>query len=167
MPLTVVAAASAPALLLAGCSGPSEAEYEEALAQFRALPDEAKAYACAEDWYAVRFGVEGFVLVEECRPSTGVEPSQRRSLSESFEEGEEAYAREFYADNPPDSGLLRRVDADLLCAQTEEEVRAGIEQWRAETQFPSWEGVEYVPSVDLEVARLAIWREVACPVLDE
>lgn len=151
---------------LAGCSGPTEAEYEAAISAFRALPDEAKAYACAADWYAVRFGVEGFVIVEECPDGTGEPITESRPLSETFEQGEQDYARAYYADNPPDSGLLRRVDGEVLCGQTDEQIVAGIEQWRDETTFPSWDGVEYVPSVELEAARLAIWREVACPLLE-
>ena len=29
------------------------------------------------------------------------------------------------------------------------------------------EGVQYVPSDEHELARLEIWREVACPLLDD
>jgi hypothetical protein len=154
------------ATVLTGCSGPTEAEYQAAISDFRALPDEAKAYACAADWYAVRFGVEGFVIVEECPDGTGAPITQSRALSASFERGEQEYAAAYYAQNPPDSGLLRRVDGQLLCGQTDEEIVAGIEQWREQTTFPSWDGVEYVPSVELETARLEIWREVACPLLE-
>jgi hypothetical protein len=62
---------------------------------------------------------------------------------------------------------LDRVDVDVLCADDEARVRDDIEQWRAETQFPSWDGVEYVPSVDGELARLRVWQEAACPLVEQ
>lgn len=152
---------------LAGCATPSQEEYDAAIAHFRALAPDAKAYACADDWYAVRYGVEGFVLVEECAAGTTAEATQSQPLSAEFEQAEVAFARDYYAENPPDSGLMRRVDADLLCEQSDGEIRAGIEQWRQDTEFPTWDGVEYVPSTELEQERLAIWRAVACPVLQD
>lgn len=151
---------------LVGCSAPTQQEYDAAIDQFRSLSDEEKAYACADDWYAVRLGVEGFVVVEECADGTSAPITRSEPLSGSFEQAEVDYARQYYAENPPDSGLLRRVDADLLCGQSEQEIRAGIEQWREQTTFPSWDGVEYVPSTQLEIDRLQVWRDAACPLLE-
>lgn len=151
---------------LAGCSAPTQQEYDAAIEQFRSLPDEAKAYACADDWYAVRLGVEGFVIVDECADGTGAPITRAEPLSTAFEQAELTYARDYYADNPPDTGLLRRVDSELLCGQSEQQVRAGIEMWREQTTFPSWNGVEYVPSTELEIERLRIWRDAACPLLE-
>lgn len=152
-------------LTLAACSAPSQQEYDAAVAEFEALPDDVKAYVCADDWYAVQFGVEGFVLVEQCGPGSGAEVVDSQPLSSAFEEAEQDYARQYYAENPPQPRQLRDVDAERLCAQDESELRAEIEQWRQQTTFPSWQGVEYVPSVDHELAKLEIWRDVACPLL--
>lgn len=156
----------AAALTGASCvQTPSAAEYDAAMAAFDALADEAKAYACTDDYYAVMLGVEGFVIVERCDEGGAEQVSQRRPLSTQFERQELAYARDYYANNPPDSGLLRGADPAVLCGQDDEEVLAGIREWREQTTFPSWDGVEYVPSVEHEVAKLAIWRDVACPLV--
>lgn len=164
---SAAAAGVACVLALSGCAEQlSEAEYEAALAAFDALDDEAKAFACADDFYAVQLGVEGFVIVERCGTGAGVPVTSTQPLSEQFEQADQAYARQYYADNPPDSGLLDGVDVDVLCAQDESQITADIERWREQTQFPSWNGVEFVPSVEHEVAKLLIWQEVACPLVD-
>ena len=156
------------ALTLVGCADqPSQAEFDDALADFDALADEAKAFACADDWYAVQQGVPGFVIVERCAVGPAVEVTSSRPLSAEFERADLAYTESYYADNPPDSGLLAGVDVDLLCAQDEQEISAGIEAWREQTQFPSWDGVEFVPSVEHETAKLLVWQDVACPLMDD
>lgn len=161
------AAGLAATLGLSGCAEQlSQAEFDAALASFDALSDEAKAFACADDWYAVQLGVEGFVIVERCRTGSGVPVSSSQALSAQFEQAEQEYAREYYAANPPDSGLLEGVDVDVLCERDEARITSDIEQWREQTTFPSWDGVEFVPSVEHEVAKLLIWQEVACPVVD-
>jgi hypothetical protein len=163
-----VVAAVAVALSASGCAEQlSQAEYDAAVAAFDALDDEAKAFACADDWYAVQLGVEGFVIVERCGTGSGEPVTSSQPLSAAFEQAEQAYAAEYYAANPPDSGLLDGVDVEVLCAQDEAEIRADIESWREQTTFPSWDGVEFVPSVDHEVAKLLIWQEVACPLVLE
>ncbi len=160
----VVVAATA---CVVSCSqGVSRQEYDAAMSSFDELADEAKAYACADDYYAVMFGVEGFVLVERCDEGRSGSVDESRPLSEDFERQELAYTRAVYAENPPDSGLLRGVDPAVLCDQDEDDVRDGIAQWREQSEFPSWDGVEYVPSVDHETAKLVIWRAVACPLVE-
>lgn len=160
-------AALAAMLTLAGCAEQlSQAEFDAALADFDALSDEAKAFACADDWYAVQLGVEGFVIVERCRSGSGVAVTSSQPLSAQFEQAEQEYARQYYAENPPDSGQLVGVDVDALCGLDEARIVADIEQWREQTQFPSWNGVEFVPSVEHEVTKLLIWQEVACPLVD-
>lgn len=160
-------AAAAVGLTTSGCAEtPSPEEHAAALAAFDALRDEEKAFACADDWYAVQLGVTGAVIVERCRSGSGVEVSSRQPLSVEFEQAEQAYAAEYYAANPPDSGLLEGVDVDVLCAQDEEKIRTDIERWQQQTEFPSWNGVEFVPSVEHEVAKLLIWQEVACPLVE-
>ena len=150
-----------------GCADqPSEEEFEAALADFDALPDEAKAYACADDYYAVQYGLEGFVVVERCGSPTAVAIIDSRPLSAEFERDQADYAETFYAENPPVPSDLDRVDVDVLCADDETLIRDDIEQWRAQTQFPSWEGVEYLPSVEGELARLRVWQEAACPLVE-
>jgi hypothetical protein len=152
----------------AGCADqPSEEEFQAALAGFDALPDEAKAYACADDYYAVQYGLEGFVVVERCGSPTAEQISDSRPLSAEFERDQVAYAETFYAENPPVPSDLDRVDVDVLCADDEALIRDDIEQWRTQTQFPSWEGVEYVPSVEGELARLRVWQEAACPLVEQ
>lgn len=165
-----VAAAIAAVFVAASAGGCAEqlsqAEHDAALAAFDALDDEAKAFACADDWYAVLLGVEGFVIVERCGTGSGVPVTSSQPLSASFEQAEQAYAAEYYAANPPDSGLLDGVDVDVLCTQDEAQITSDIERWRKQTQFPSWNGVEFVPSVEHEVAKLLIWQEVACPLVE-
>ncbi len=166
--LPVAAIAVAAALTGAGCADqPSQADFDAALAEFDGLPDEAKAFACADDWFAVQQGVPGFVLVERCGEAPAVAVTSSQPLSAEFERTDLAYTQSYYADNPPDSGLLAGVDADLLCTQDESEIAAGIATWREQTQFPSWDGVEFVPSVEHETAKLLVWQGVACPLLDE
>jgi hypothetical protein len=157
-----VAALAVPVL---ACSAPSQQEYDAAMARFDALSDEAKAYVCADDWYAVQYGVEGFALIERCaagrdRPVTGSQP-----LSRAFEDADQRYAADYYQQNPPTARQLRDVDPAALCEQDAGDVRDEIEQWRETTQFPAWDGIAYVPSVEHEVARLHIWSEAACPLL--
>lgn len=162
------AALAALAVLASGCADqPSQQEFDAALASFDALPDEVKAYVCADDFYAAQYGVEGFVLVERCGTPTAVEVSGREPLSPEFERAQVEYATQFYAENPPQQSDLRRVDVDVLCADDEAAIRDDIEQWRAQTEFPRWEGTEYVPTVDGELARLRVWQEVACPLVDQ
>jgi hypothetical protein len=153
--------------ILAGCGGPTQEEYDRALSAFDALPDEAKAYACADDWYAVQLGVEGFVIIERCAEGTSADPASSTALSDQFERDDRNYSADYYAANPPDSGLLSGADPAVLCARSQDEIRADIETWREGTSFPVWDGVEYVPSVEHEAAMLLIWQDVACPVLDE
>lgn len=153
---------------LAGCADtPSQAEFDTAMASFDALPAESKAYACADDWYAVQLGVEGFVLVERCGDGTREAASSSQPLSGDFERAEQRYAADYYAENPPDAGLLAGADPEVLCGQSTADITAGIEQWREQTQFPTWDGVEFVPSVEHEVAKLLIWQDVACPALPD
>lgn len=158
----------AAALAAAGCADqPSEEEFEAALARFDALPDEVKAYACADDYYAAQYGLEGFIIVERCGSPTAEEIRDSRPLSADFERDQVDYAETFYAENPPIPSDLDRVDVDVLCADDEALIRDDIEQWRARTQFPSWEGVEYVPSVEGELARLRVWQQAACPLVEQ
>lgn len=163
---TAGVACLAASLTLTGCADtPSQQEFDAAMAAFDALPAEAKAYACADDWFAVQQGVEGFVLVERCGAGTGQPVTSSQPLSAEFERAEQRYAEDYYAENPPDAGLLAGADRDVLCAQSEADITASIEQWREQTEFPTWEGVEFVPSVEHEVTKLVIWQDVACPVL--
>jgi hypothetical protein len=156
----------AASLTLAACAdAPSQEEFDAAMAAFDTLPAEAKAYACADDWYAVQLGVQGFVIVERCGAGTRAPVTSSQPLTAEFERAEQQYAADYYADNPPDAGLLSGADPDVLCSQSEADITAGIEQWREQTQFPSWDGVEFVPSVEHEVAKLLIWQDVACPTL--
>jgi hypothetical protein len=165
-PAAICATGLIASMTLAGCADtPSQQEFDAAMAAFDALPAEAKAYACADDWYAVQLGVEGFVLVERCAAGAGEPATSSSPLSAEFERAEQQYAEQYYAENPPDAGLLSGADPDVLCAQSRAEITAGIEQWREQTQFPTWEGVEFVPSVEHEVAKLLIWQDVACPAL--
>lgn len=158
---------AAAALALCGCADqPSQEEFDTALASFDALPDEAKAYACADDYYAVQYGLEGFVVVERCGSPTSVEVASSQPLSAGFERDQVEFAEVFYAENPPVPSDLDRVDVDVLCSDDEAAIRADIERWREQTQFPSWEGVEYVPSVDGELARLRVWQQAACPLVE-
>ena len=153
---------------LAGCADtPSQAEFDAAMDSFDALPPESKAYACADDWYAVQLGAEGFVLVERCGEGTREPATSGQPLSAEFERAEQRYATDYYAENPPAAGLLAGADPEVLCAQSTADITAGIEQWRQQTQFPTWDGVEFVPSVEHEVAKLMIWQEVACPAVAE
>jgi hypothetical protein len=156
------------AMTASGCADqPSQQEFDAALANFDALPDEVKAYACADDYYAVQYGLEGFVIVERCGSPTAVEISDSRPLSGEFERDQVDYAETFYAENPPVRSDLDRVDVDVLCADDDALIREDIEEWRSRTQFPSWEGVEYVPSVEGELARLRVWQEAACPLVEQ
>lgn len=160
VPATAAIAAS---LVAGGCADqPSQAEFDAAIAAFDALPDEAKAYACADDWYAVQLDVEGFVTVERCNDGPDVPVTSSQPLSDGFEQAEQEYAAEFYAENPPDAGRLSEEETDAACGQDEADIATAIEQWRAQSQFPSWDGVEYVPSVEHETAKLKIWQDVAC-----
>ncbi len=164
---SVAAVAAAATLLASGCADqPSQQEFDSALATFDALPDEVKAYVCADDFYAAQYAVEGFVLVERCGAPTAVEVRGQEPLSAEFEQALVDYSAQFYAENPPEPSDLRRVDVEVLCADDEAAVRDDIEQWRAQTDFPSWEGTQYVPTVDGELARLRVWQEVACPLVD-
>ena len=159
---------AAVALTAAGCAEqPSDEGFQAALADFDALPDEVKAYACADDFYAMQYGLEGFIIVERCGSPTAVEIGDSRPLSAEFERDQVAFAETFYAENPPVPSDLDRVDVDVLCADDEALIREDIEQWRAQSQFPSWEGVEYVPSVEGELARLRVWQEAACPLVEQ
>jgi hypothetical protein len=164
LPRAVTAtAALAVALTAGGCADqPSQAEFDRGIAAFDALPDEAKAYACADDWYAVQLEVEGFVIIERCGDGPDVPVTSSQPLSESFERAEQAYAVRYYAENPPDSGRLTEQETDAACDQDEADIGAAIRQWREQSQFPSWDGVEYVPSVEHETAKLKIWQDVAC-----
>jgi capsid protein len=150
---------------LLACSAPSQQEYDVAMARFDALSDEAKAYVCADDWYAVQYGIEGFVLVERCAAGREQPVTGSQALSRTFEDADQRYARDYYRRNPPTARQLRDVDPAALCEQDAAEVRVGIEQWRQSTDFPAWNGVAYVPSLQHEVARLQIWSEAACPLL--
>jgi hypothetical protein len=153
-------------LMLGACSAPSAEEYETAMQTFDALPAEVKAWVCADDFYAVQYRVEGFVLVERCRQGTSVEATRSAPLSPEFEAADRAYAVDYYEQNPPEARQLSEVDAQRLCSLDDDELQRDIAAWRSSTTFPSWEGVEYVPSDEHEVARLEVWREVACPLLD-
>jgi hypothetical protein len=153
-------------LALAACATPSAEEYDAAMATFDALPDEVKAYACADDFYAVQYGIEGFVLVERCRAGTSAPVTRSAPLSPEFEAADQSYTADYYADNPPEAGQLSEVDAERLCSLGDEQLRRDIASWRSGTTFPSWDGVEYVPSDEHEIARLQIWRDVACPLID-
>jgi hypothetical protein len=102
-----------------------------------------------------------------CGSGRSVPVEDSRPLSPEFEAAEQRYTEAYYQENPPQARRLRGVEADQLCAQTEEELRADITQWRQRTRFPSWEGVEYVPSVEHEIARLTIWQEAACPLVEQ
>ena len=166
--LPLCTAAAALALLAPGCADqPSRQEFDAALASFDALPDEVKAYICADDFYAAQYAIEGFVVVERCGSPTSVEVTDRQALSPEFEQAQVDYAVGFYAENPPEPSDLDRVDVTVLCSDDEATIRDDIEQWRETTQFPSWDGTEYVPTVDGELARLRVWQDVACPLLDE
>jgi hypothetical protein len=147
------------------CSAPSQQEYDAALARFDALRDEVKAYVCADDWYAVQYGIEGFALIERCAAGRDQPVTRTQPLSREFEDDDQRYAAEYYRENPPTPRQLRDVDPAALCDQDDAEARADIEQWRQSTQFPAWDGTAYVPSVEHEVARLQIWTEAACPLL--
>ncbi len=150
---------------LLACSAPSAQEYDAAMARFDALSDEAKAYVCADDWYAVQYGIEGFALVERCAAGREQPVTGTQALSRGFEDADQRYAADYYRQNPPTARQVRDVDPAALCEQDEAAVRAGVEQWRQSTEFPAWDGVAYVPSVEHELARLQIWSEVACPLL--
>lgn len=153
------------ALTASGCAGTSPEEFEAAVARFEALPDEAKAYVCADDLYAVAYEIEGFVLIEQCPSGTADPAVDSVPLSAEFEAADQDYLASFYAENPPEARQLREVDAARLCDLTDEQLLRDIEQWRSQTTFPSWNGVEYVPSDEHEIARLEIWRDVACPLV--
>ena len=165
--LPALAAVGVGAVALSACSAPSAEEYDAAMATFDGLPAEVKAWVCADDFYAVQYGVEGFVLVERCREGTGEAVTRSAPLSPEFEAADRDYAATYYAENPPQARQLREVDAQRLCSLDDVELRADIDAWRSGTTFPSWEGVQYVPSDEHELARLEIWREVACPLLDD